>query len=383
MTAERPHAQITRWADHLARHLPHLSRPHRRTLALWSYAATLTEHVGSSTCAAFLAEATGAPEDPLRQRLRDLYRPAPAKRGRGRTDLDVTASFAPLLAWALWLLRPREIVLALDPTVCRDRLAVLTVALVTHGCAVPVAWAVVAAEAPGAWMPHWKPLLAALAPAIPRRTRVVVVADRGLQSTALFADIVARGWHPVIRLTRLGRWRERGGAWVRLGDVVRPGAHYVGRGHLFATRPFACTLVAVWRVGADAPWLLMTDLSVSACARPFYGLRSWIEQGFRCAKGGGLRCERLRITAPERAERVWLVLAVSLLWAHAVGASGAASEEAGAVLVEGRRVLGVHRRGWLRVLASAVRGGPLRLPRRAARDRTRSPTLEALARPSS
>jgi len=351
-------------------------------LALWTYAATLTEHIGSTTCAAFLAQLLGEPENTLRQRLREFYRPAAIKRGPARAELDVRLAFGPLLAWALRLLRPPELVLALDPTLCRDRLAVLTVALVAHGCAIPVAWTAVRANEPGAWMPYWRPLLAALAAVVPQRTRVVVVADRGLQSTGLFAEIVALGWHPMIRLTRVGMWRERGAPeWTALAALpLQPGEHYVMRGHLFCTRPHACTLVAVWRVGCDAPWLLMTDLAPGQCERAFYGLRCWIEQGFRCLKSGGLRCERMRISEASRAERVWLVLAVSLLWTHAVGAAPERAE----TVVEGvRRTLSAHRRGWIRLLAGVLRGGALQLPPHVVTPSPRIPTLAETARPPS
>lgn len=379
-TTERPRRQLTRWLDHLGDHLPHLSRPQRRALALWTYAATLTEHIGLTTCAAFLAETTRTSESALRARLREFYRPAALKRGRQRDQIDVTLTFGPLLAWVLRLLRPPEIVLALDPTLCRDRLAVLTVAVVAHGCAIPVAWKAVVANEPGAWMPHWKPMLDRLHAVVPDRTRVVVVADRGLQSRDLFSEIVALGWHPMIRLTRLGTWRELGQtAWVKLSSLpLAPGEHYVARGHLFSTKHHACTLVAVWRVGFDAPWLLMTDLPPKRCHKAFYGLRCWIEQGFKCLKSGGLRCERMRITDPARAERVWLVLAVSLLWTHAVGAEPVAGER----LTEGvRRALSAHRRGWLRLLAGLIRSGRLALPRRVREPTPRIATLAEIARP--
>ena len=70
-------------------------------LALWAYAATLTEHIGQTTCAAFLAEALREPENTFRQRLREFYRPAERKRGLTRRQLDVRDSFGPLLRWAI------------------------------------------------------------------------------------------------------------------------------------------------------------------------------------------------------------------------------------------------------------------------------------------
>ncbi len=121
MATQRPQDQLTRWSDHLERHLPHLTRPQRRSLALWSYAATITEHIGLTTCAALLAETLCLSAGTLRGRLRDFYRPAERKRGDQRTDLDVSLSFGPLFRWTIWLLRPRRAVLALDPTLCRAR----------------------------------------------------------------------------------------------------------------------------------------------------------------------------------------------------------------------------------------------------------------------
>ncbi|MEM6327975.1 MAG: transposase, partial [Bacteroidota bacterium] len=310
-TPKRSRSQLTRWDRELARRLPHLSRPQRRSLTLWSFAATVTEHIGSATCAAFLAQLLDAREGAVRQRLREFYRPAALKRGHRRAELDVRLAFGPLLRWVLALLRPPEVVLALDPTVCRDRLAVLAVSVVAHGAAIPVAWVAVRANTQGKWAPYWQPMLARLRAAVPERTKVVVLTDRGLQSPDLFREITALGWHPMTRLIRRGSWRERGaGGWTPLSQMpLKPGEHYVARGHLFATKPMACTLVGVWREGFDDPWWLMTDLSPERCGRAFYGLRCWIEQGFRCAKSGGLRVERLRIEEPERAERVWLVVA--------------------------------------------------------------------------
>lgn len=380
MATQRPQDQLTRWLDHLDRHLPHLSRPQRRSLALWSHAATVTQHIGLTTCVAFLAEFTSTSAASLRTRLREFYRPAEIKRGPKRDELDVSLSFGPLLTWTLWLLRPKEVVLALDPTLCRDRLAVLAVAVVVHGCAVPVAWKAVVANKPGKWMPHWQPMLATLATSMPARTRVVVVTDRGLQSRDLYAEIVALGWHPVMRLCKGGAWRGRGDkGWTKLSALpVAPGQFYVARGELFVTFRHRCTLVVVWRVGFDEPWLLMTDMTPARCEKAFYGLRCWIEQGFRCLKSGGLRCERMRITEPERAERVWLVMAVSLVWTHALGREPEPAE----CLTEGvRRVLGVHRRGWIRLLARLVRGGRLPLPRRAPRRSSGVVTLAEMVSP--
>ncbi len=91
MPTQRPLLQSTRWFDTLATHLPHLSRAETRTLALWSFAATLTQHIASTTCAFFLAELFDLPFGSLRQRLREFYWPAQKKRGTHRRGLSVEA----------------------------------------------------------------------------------------------------------------------------------------------------------------------------------------------------------------------------------------------------------------------------------------------------
>lgn len=368
MHAERPLQECTRWFNTLTTHFPKLSRTQCRTLALWSFAAMLTQHIASTTCACFLAQLFALPQANVRQRLREFYWPSHHKRGTNRQTLDVTTCFAPLLGWILSLYRAKDLVLALDASLCRDRLVLLSVSVVFRGSALPVAWKLLRANEEGAWMPHCTALLGHLSGVVPKTMSVLVLCDRGLQSQDLFRAIKAQRWHPMIRLTRVGQWCPAGSArWYALSKLlVGPGRYYVARGHLFKTNPLRCTLVALWEEGYAAPWLLMTDLPPERCHGRFYGLRAWIEQGFRTMKSGAYNCERLRVEEPERAERIFLVLAVSLLWTHAVGGTERAAEEPcglSALFQHGvRRELGVHRLGWIVLLVAALRGEPLPLP---------------------
>ena len=395
---ERPLRQCTRWFDTLATRFPDLSRAETRTLALWSFAATITQHIGSTTCAGFLAQLFEQPLGNFRQRLREFYWGAEQKRGSGRCTLNVEMCFAPLLRWVLALRQSSSsgsssgtLVLALDATLIRDRLAVLSVSVVFRGSAIPVAWAITRAGAQGSWVALCRRLFGSLAEAVPTRQKVLMLTDRGLESRRIFAAITDQGWHPMMRLTRRGTWREAGtDRWQALAGLLSgPGRYYLGNGHLFKTDPFACTLLALWEEDHKEPWLLMTDLSPAQCrsqgmSAACYGLRSWIEQGFRCLKGGAYHYQRTRITDPARAERVWLVMAVSLVWTHALGGntsgnpSGNTDAEPtadpsfeptdsgliGIFRVGVRRVLGVHRSGWVKLLVAALRGEDLPLPER-------------------
>lgn len=63
----------------------------------------------------------------------------------------------------------------------------------------------------------------------------------------------------------------------------------------------------------------MTDLAPSAGEAWWYGLRAWIEQGFKITKRGGGQWQRTRMTEPQRAARLWLAVAVATLWRLSVG----------------------------------------------------------------
>ena len=82
--------------------------------------------------------------------------------------------------------------------------------------------------------------------------------------------------------------------------------------------------VGLWEAGYKDPWLILTDLPPEASEAGWYGLRAWIEQGFKVTKRAGWQWHRTRMSDPERAARLWLAVAVATLWLLSVG--GAADE---------------------------------------------------------
>lgn len=372
-------AGVSQWAATVSSHLPHLSRPQAAVLALWSYGIVLAQCCGLTTVAAFLAGVDDAGEAALRQRLREWYQEAPRKRGEKRQALEVTACFAPLLRWVLawWAPGERQLVLALDASSLGDRFVVLALSVVYRGCAIPVAWAVLPGNRKGAWRPHWERLLATLAEAVPREWVVLVQADRGLYARWLFRAIRAQGWHPFLRINLGGQVRPAGaGGFIPLRALVpRVDTAWCGPVTCFATRDcqVACTLLARWEAGHADPWLILTDLAPTAATAVWYGLRAWIEQGFKDFKRGGWQWQRTRMTDPDRVARLWLALAVATLWAVSVGGEADATAPAGSLAAlpathiarrtrrhpRPPRLLSGFRRGVLAILAALLRGAPL------------------------
>ena len=71
--------------------------------------------------------------------------------------------------------------------------------------------------------------------------------------------------------------------------------------------------------GYADPWVVLTDLPAGAADPCWYALRSWVEQGFKVIKSGGWQWQRTRMGHADRAERLWVAVAVATLWLVEVG----------------------------------------------------------------
>jgi hypothetical protein len=320
---------LLQWQQTVSTYLPHLSKPQVTVLVLWSFGIVLAQSCGLTTVAVTLAYVLGCSERTMREQLRDWYRDAQhksgAKRGRQRRSLEVSGCFAPLLRWVVAWLDPtcRHLALAMDASTLGQRFTILSISVVVRGCAIPVAWRIVEATKPGAWRPHWEALLGHLQGSVPAGWTVIVLADRGLYARWLFTTIQALGWHPFLRINRQGHYRMPTAPTSRpLSQVVRRvGQRWAGQVVCFTTpaRRLSCTLLARWDAGYRDPWLILTDLPPTAVDVAWYGLRAWIECGFKDSKRGGWHWEQTKMLAPARAERLWLALAVATLWTVSVG----------------------------------------------------------------
>ncbi len=147
--------------------------------------------------------------------------------------------------------------------------------------------------------------------------------DRGLYARWLYQAIRAYRWHPFMRINGGGQYRRRQGTtWHPLNTLVRPNGAVLARRVVCFKTPVAqldCTLLACWQTGYAAPWLIVTDLPLSQANVAWYAMRAWIEGSFKDFKRGGWRWEQTKMTRPERAERLWLVMSVATLWVLSVG----------------------------------------------------------------
>lgn len=392
------HPALSQWTQQVSIHLPHLSRPQASALAMWSFGMVMVRACGISTVSALLASLLHKKEDAVRQQLRELCYDPEHKRGTHRLSLDVTACFAPLLEWVLswWSVGPdgctteRRMALAMDATTLGQRFVVLSISVVYRGCAIPVGWKVTKATSKGAWRPYWLELFEQLAPSVPPDWVVIVLADRGLYAKWLYRQVVRMGWHPYLRINRGAKCRPVGQReFIWLDDLVpRVGTRWCGEVSCFCNVEgrLDCTLLGCWEEGHKEAWLVLTDLPPQVAEAGWYGMRSWIEAGFKQLKRGGWGWHQTKMTDPGRASRLWLAMAIATLWAVSVGGeveegmTASSLEELpelgvgelhparrgrqgrrGASGIAKARMLSCFRRGVIAIVAAMLSGQPLPL----------------------
>jgi len=363
---------LYQWNDVVAKRFSHLSKPMAACLALWSLGMIVARSCSLTAVAWAWVPIVKEKFATLRERLRDLYREAPAKAGTKRRELDLDTCWAPWLAWVVEGWRGKQLALALDATTLGQRFTVLAVSVLYRGCAVPVAWKVLKATQAHAWEPEWKTLLSHFHAVVPSDWNVIVLADRGLYAKWLFQTITALGWHPLLRINTQGKYRPQGWYhWVALKDrVTQAGQRWQGRVTVFKNAPgrLECTLLACWGEGHTDPWLVVTDLPPEAADVCWYGLRAWIEQGFKRIKRGGWQWQYTRMDNPARAERLWLAVAIATWWLLSVGGEADADlavETMAAVPHTQRRrqprwrLIAIFHQGWNEIIAALLCHDPL------------------------
>lgn len=314
---------IAQWQAEVSKMLPNLSRSQADGLGRLSYAMNLTGHSGLTHLCGLLADLEQRPFPQVRQRVREFYYEARAKRGNKRREVEVACCFAPLLAFVLahWQGQKR-LVLALDASQLGNRFVVLSINVLYRGGSLPVAWTLLAVGQKHSWNQEWERMLRLLSPAVGADWMVVVMADQGLYSPRLFREIQSLGWHPLMRMREDMGVRASGESDFQPGKarVNRQGRGWKGQAQWSEqgeTRQG--TVLVRWERGYASRWVLVTDLEPSAAQAGWYQMRFWIERGYKASKRGQFHWEQTKMTDPQRAERLWLVMAVAMLRAIVLG----------------------------------------------------------------
>lgn len=335
----RPETMLQDCDHALQELLPDQSRPVQKTLAAVLCGVVRARSVVLSRLGLHLpGRATASSKQRQAQRLvanahqaveraqrRLLRRVLQARRGQGRVDLLLDAVVRGASAQQAGTVS-------------------LVLGLAWHRRALPLVWHTWPANQPGQdWKPVIRALVAAVQAELPPDTQVVVLVDRGLSGAELARTVQAAGvhWHFLWRVIRTTRVRQADGTVCPIGDLVPiPGRrtcltgtalyaprHKGGRGRggwqsawqSDWQQAVAANVVAVWRRGEREPWLLVTDLPATLARCAEYRRRTWEEELFRDLKRLGWQWQLSRVHAPERVQRLLLLLALATVWMVALG----------------------------------------------------------------
>ena len=191
--------------------------------------------------------------NPLRQRVREFWDEARAKRGTTRHAVVVASCFAPRWAWVLRLGDGTHVALALAAPPGGTGCTVLVISVVYRGCALPLAGTVLTATVEQAWRPAWLRRLRQGYRAVPPPWTVIVLAERRWDARWLGRRIPRLGGQPVLRIKTGGTCRppgERPGGALKT-VVPQPGCPWSGTGVAFKGRQrrLCGTLRAPWAAG--------------------------------------------------------------------------------------------------------------------------------------
>lgn len=311
--------------------LPSLSKAEAQVLGLLTYGILMLDECGITGLSHGLAKIEQVPAERLRQRLREFYYEAEAKRGKKRREVDVERCFPELLRAVLrdWEGK-KELALGLDAMTLGERFTVLNISVMYRGCGISIAWKIIEAGQEGTWRPHWEGLLATLEAVVPADWKVIVMADRGLYAAWLYEAIQRLGWHPMLRVNEELSFRAEGEeTFSSMGQrVKRRGRGWKGKGEWSEHgERMSGTVLIRWEKGYEEKLVVVTDLDEKEANAAWYQMRFWIEDEYKDHKSGGWGWEQTKMTDPKRAERQWLARAVAMQMAVLLGGLEEAIEQ--------------------------------------------------------
>ena len=235
--------------------------------------------------------------------------------------IDVVALYGPLMQQALAEWGEQVLSVALDTSMLWQTYCLMRLSVIYRGRAVPLVWCVLEHGSAQVGFETYRELLERAAVLLPRRGKVIFLADRGFADTDLMAHLGRLGWHWRIRI-KSSFWLYRRGQ--RRCKVERLA---VARGQarcwhqVFITEkqygPVHLAVAQAWH-GQDA-WYVLSDEPTDMKTFQEYGLRFDIEENFLDDKSNGFQLESSLIRSAPALTRLCLVLAMTTLYLVAQG----------------------------------------------------------------
>lgn len=245
--------------------------------------------------------------------------------------------------------RHGEVRLIVDGTKIGFGHQLLMVALAYRRRAVPIAWTWINSAKGHSSAIKQLALLAYVHRLLPEGAAVLLVGDSEFGAVPVLRQLDAWGWWYVLRQKANNLVRLRGQCdWTSFGSLIdKPERSiWLGPGLLTAEHAYPVNLLAHWKKGEDAPWLLATNLPSQQAALHAYKRRMWIDEMFGDFKRHGFDLESTHLRHFQRLSRLTLAVALLYTWLIAEGSRTIKSGLRHLVDRADRRDLSIFQIGW-------------------------------------
>ena len=230
--------------------------------------------------------------------------------------IKVKSLYLPLVMAAMNSWNSRRVYLALDTTVLWNRYCMIHLSVICGGRAVPFLWKVIEHKSSTVAFEQYKTMLKLSHRLLSQYSNVMLLADRGFANHHLVSWLKASQWHYCLRLpcdvTIHGARRhpiESKYLYPPQSEAILH--HNVG---LWLDGECRTNLVLANVKGVKEPWAVITDEEPTLQTLWQYALRFRIEELFLDSKSGVFQLEESKIRHPQALERLYLVVALALLF---------------------------------------------------------------------
>ena len=237
------------------------------------------------------------------------------------SKIKVRSLYIPLVMAAISNWNGQRLYLALDTTVLWNRYCMIHLSIICGGRAIPFLWKVMEHQSSTVAFKEYKLMLRLSSRLLSKYDNVMLLADRGFANHQLVSWLKTSPWHYCLRLPC---------------DVTIHGARrYPIELKYLCPAPSEATLyrnVGLWLDGqcrsnfilanvkdAKEPWAVITDENPTLQTLWQYALRFRIEELFLDSKSGAFQLEESKIRDRRALERLYLVVALALLFATSQG----------------------------------------------------------------
>lgn len=235
--------------------------------------------------------------------------------------IRVRSLYVPLVLGAINNWHSQRLYLALDTTMLWNRFCIIHLSIVCGGRAVPFLWKVLEHKSSTVAFVEYKLILRLAEKLLSSYSDIMLLADRGFANHELVNWLQNSSWHYCLRLpcdvTLHGVRKhpiELKYLWPKKAEAVL--YHNVG---LWLDGEHRCNIVLANVRGVKEPWAVITDENPSLQTLWQYGLRFRVEELFLDSKSGVFQLEDSKIRHAKALERLYLIVALALLFATCHG----------------------------------------------------------------